>query len=97
MTARDEQGRSIHSAAGRLHTGGLRSGRAGGRVDNKGETTETFDNGRGERIRTFDPLHPMQVRYQAAPRPDRVTSLTKTNGSGELSVVGQPARAAVRM
>jgi hypothetical protein len=27
--------------------------------------------GRGERIRTFDPLHPMQVRYQAALRPDR--------------------------
>ena len=26
--------------------------------------------GRGERIRTFDPLHPMQVRYQAALRPD---------------------------
>ena len=28
-------------------------------------------SGRGERIRTSDPLHPMQVRYQAAPRPDR--------------------------
>ena len=28
-------------------------------------------NGRGEWIRTTDPLHPMQVRYQAAPRPDR--------------------------
>ena len=26
--------------------------------------------GRGERIRTSDPLHPMQVRYQAALRPD---------------------------
>ena len=25
--------------------------------------------GRGEKIRTSDPLHPMQVRYQAAPRP----------------------------
>ena len=25
--------------------------------------------GRGERIRTSDPLHPMQVRYQAALRP----------------------------
>ncbi len=24
------------------------------------------DCGRRERIRTFDPLHPMQVRYQAA-------------------------------
>ena len=27
--------------------------------------------GRGGGIRTRDPLHPMQVRYQAAPRPDR--------------------------
>ena len=27
-------------------------------------------NGRCERIRTFDPLHPMQVRYQAAPHTD---------------------------
>ena len=26
--------------------------------------------GRGERIRTSDPLHPMQVRYQAALRPE---------------------------
>ena len=27
-------------------------------------------SGRGERIRTFDPLLPKQMRYQAAPRPD---------------------------
>ena len=27
-------------------------------------------DGRGGRIRTGDPLHPMQVRYRAAPRPD---------------------------
>ena len=27
--------------------------------------------GRGEWIRTTDPLHPMQVRFQTAPRPDR--------------------------
>jgi hypothetical protein len=26
--------------------------------------------GRDGEIRTRDPLHPMQVRYQAAPRPD---------------------------
>ncbi len=26
--------------------------------------------GRGEKIRTSDPLHPMQVRYQAALHPD---------------------------
>ncbi len=29
-----------------------------------------FFYGRSERIRTFDPLHPMQVRYQAAPHSD---------------------------
>jgi hypothetical protein len=28
--------------------------------------------GRCERIRTFDPLHPMQVRYQAAPHTEDV-------------------------
>ncbi len=28
---------------------------------------KAFIFGRCERIRTFDPLHPMQVRYQAAP------------------------------
>ena len=27
--------------------------------------------GRCERIRTFDPLHPMQVRYQAAPHTEQ--------------------------
>ena len=30
-------------------------------------------NGRCERIRTFDPLHPMQVRYQAAPHTDQAS------------------------
>ena len=29
-----------------------------------------INNGRGERIRTFDPLVPNQMRYQAALRPD---------------------------
>ena len=29
-----------------------------------------LSTGRCERIRTFDPLHPMQVRYQAAPHTD---------------------------
>jgi hypothetical protein len=32
--------------------------------------TPDCNNGRGERIRTSDPLHPMQMRYQAALRPD---------------------------
>ena len=29
--------------------------------------------GRGEKIRTSDPHNPIVVRYQAAPRPDRVS------------------------
>jgi hypothetical protein len=32
--------------------------------------------GRCERIRTFDPLHPMQVRYQAAPHTDLALKYT---------------------
>ena len=28
------------------------------------------EDGRGGQIRTDGPLHPMQVRYRAAPRPD---------------------------
>jgi hypothetical protein len=33
--------------------------------------------GRGERIRTSDPLRPRQVRYQAALRPDRTASVPR--------------------
>ena len=33
--------------------------------------------GRCERIRTFDPLHPMQVRYQAAPHTGLRESITR--------------------
>ncbi len=33
------------------------------------------NHGRGERIRTFDPLLPKQMRYQAALRPDKVAIL----------------------
>ena len=33
-------------------------------------------SGRDEKIRTSDPLHPMQVRYQAALRPDEVTIIS---------------------
>ena len=29
-----------------------------------------YKSGRSERIRTFDPLNPNQVRYQTAPRSD---------------------------
>ncbi len=38
----------------------------------KGSRRSPFFNfGRGERIRTFDPLVPNQMRYQAALRPDQ--------------------------
>ena len=33
--------------------------------------------GRGGGIRTRDPLHPMQVRYQAAPRPDELQIISE--------------------
>ncbi len=32
-------------------------------------------SGRGEKIRTSDPLDPIQVRYQAALRPDKNSDL----------------------
>jgi hypothetical protein len=32
---------------------------------------ELMHHGRGGEIRTHDPLYPKQVRYQAAPHPDR--------------------------
>ena len=32
---------------------------------------EDLKIGRCNRIRTYDPLHPMQVRYQAAPHTDQ--------------------------
>ena len=38
-------------------------------------------DGRGERIRTSDPLVPNQVLYQAEPLPDRPTCLGGTPGA----------------
>ena len=38
-----------------------------------------LSTGRCERIRTFDPLHPMQVRYQAAPHTDLTSNYTCWN------------------
>ena len=35
--------------------------------------------GRCERIRTFDPLHPMQVRYQAAPHTEALNYSVMTS------------------
>ena len=38
-----------------------------------------YDDGRGDRIRTCDPLVPNQMRYQAAPLPDMSPAATATN------------------
>jgi len=40
-------------------------------------TTGFGSSGRGEKIRTSDPLHPMQVRYQAALRPDKLRIISE--------------------
>ena len=46
------------------------------------------ENGRGDVIRTHDPLHPMQVRYQAALRPDTLrivpTSAVRSQNLADL-------------
>ena len=46
---------------------------------NRNLTEEPISNGRGERIRTSDHLHPMQVRYQAALRPEQTVNYSKQN------------------
>ena len=47
--------------------------------------------GRGEVIRTLDPLHPMQVRYQAALRPDRTGDYSSVaRYFGTLKVNAEP-------
>ena len=39
-------------------------------VNNRASLHSNEKNGRAGETRTHDPLHPMQVRYQAAPRPE---------------------------
>ena len=45
--------------------------------------------GRGERIRTFDPLVPNQMRYQAALRPDLAIVMAP---GGLFAPLGSPCR-----
>ena len=45
-------------------------------------------HGRCERIRTFDPLHPMQVRYQAAPH-------TESDGNYNATQCGSESRSRI--
>ena len=51
-------------------------------------------SGRCERIRTFDPLHPMQVRYQAAPHTELLVIIAAQDSRAERcestrSIVGR--------
>ena len=44
-------------------------------------------SGRGDWIRTSDPLRPRQVRYQAAPRPDNLFIIYVREHENENSIV----------
>ena len=48
-----------------------------------------YKNGRGERIRTSDPLVPNQVRYQTAPRPDNTCTGKRVEVFIDLGVFGR--------
>jgi hypothetical protein len=50
--------------------------------------------GRGERIRTFDPLVPNQMRYQAALRPDEAAIVCPAQG---VTTVGAGRRSCSQM
>ncbi|CAB1370153.1 protein of unknown function [Denitratisoma oestradiolicum] len=51
------------------------------------ETDCLIFNGRGGGIRTRDPLHPMQVRYQAALRPDKPRIITAIPGKTHSGMI----------
>ena len=82
---RDQADPDTGRIGGRLHFG------AGGGPVATG--LEESSNGRDGEIRTRDPLNPIQVRYQTAPRPDRAafstqsSRLATTHRSGDRSVV----------
>src|SRR3546814_12457229 len=52
----------------------------GGRSENRSAEA----SGRGDRIRTCDPLVPNQMRYQAAPLPDSGRTLALPRAVGQL-------------
>ena len=45
-----------------------------------------WENGRVDRIRTCDPLHPMQVRYQTALQPDELGPTGVVSHDGEVYI-----------
>ena len=58
-----------------------RGGRRSDRRSRPGAAGSAGDVGRGDRIRTCDPLLPKQMRYQAAPLPD-AAPLTRSDACG---------------
>jgi hypothetical protein len=57
-------------------TGGAAEANETGRFTNEKRVSQRYrltlmKNGRGDRIRTYDPLVPNQMRYQAALHPDK--------------------------
>ena len=69
------------------------------------QTSQSFvsnKNGRDDWIRTSDPLHPMQVHYQAVLRPDAAAviyrkGLVVMNLMGTASFISVPREKAVRV
>ena len=61
-----------------------------GRVDADAEYRRRINdwplNGRGERIRTFDPLVPNQMRYQTALRSDKPVILPRSGSEVRVSL-----------
>ncbi len=85
-----------NEAAGRNQTASTAT--TGARASGSAIAETWRENGRGERIRTSDPLAPSQVRCQTAPRPDRAASISRTGepvvergvctGSRQLTTIG---------
>ena len=57
------------------------------------EDAETGLDGRGERIRTSDPLVPNQVRYQTALRPEHCLRMGGVDLNGTIGLKGSTALA----
>ncbi len=48
-------------------------------------------SGRGDRIRTCDPLHPMQVLYQAELHPEQQSDITAQTDKLQILFLGKHA------
>jgi hypothetical protein len=81
VAAADEVVRADLAADGAAQEDGSAPRKEKGQFRRTGLFPESI--GRGGGIRTRDPLHPMQVRYQAAPRPDEAAHYKDTSASLE--------------